>query len=188
MRKVITLMHLSLDGFAAAPDEGLDWTVMDDEMYPLAAKLFADVDTAIYGRKTYEGMYGYWPTVPGNPESTPDERVHAEWVEHVAKVVFSTTLQRVDWNNSRLIKSDLAGEINTLKRQPGKSLMIFGSPRLVHAFMEHDLIDEYRLFIDPVLLGAGLPFFNHSADRIRLTLIESKTFRNGVVHVAYERA
>src|SRR5215470_13481475 len=189
MRKVVSLLHVSLDGFAASNEGmGLEWTFrgMNDEISNFANTLLSDVDTAMYGRQTYQGMQGYWSTVPNNPASTPHEREHARWIEQIHKLVFSTTLESADWNNSRLIKDHLAAEVKALKQQPGGTMMIFGSPKLVHSFIQHGLIDEYRLFLHPIVIGAGTPVF--SDIKVNLNLVESKTFGNGVVYLRYQPA
>jgi dihydrofolate reductase len=108
-------------------------------------------------------------------------------VEEVHKVVFSTTLQKVTWNNTTLINStDTAAAVTRLKQQPGKKLMIFGSPRLTYSFMEHDLIDEYLIQVNPVILGEGIPLFKHVQQRTDLQLLKAVTFKTGVVGLHYE--
>jgi dihydrofolate reductase len=185
MRNVISLMHVSLDGFVAGPNGEMDWIAIDEEMYSDVADLVSTVDTALYGRVTYHGMESYWPTVPANPASTKEERRHAHWVENVQKIVFSTTLESVGWNNTRLVKANVAEEIARLKQQPGKNLMIFGSPTLTHTFIQLGLIDEYRITVNPVVLGSGIPLFKDVREQIALKLLASKTFRSGVVGLHY---
>ena len=187
MRKVISLMHSSLDGFVATPEGGLEWGRIDDEITTYVDRLISTADTALYGRVTYQMMESYWPTVPANPSSTGRERDHAHWVEHVSKIVFSRSLERVEWNNSRLVKDHIAEEISRLKGLPGKHLMIFGSPSLTHTFMEMDLIDEYRITVNPVVLGRGIPMFTDDAKPVKLRLLETKSFQSGVVALGYER-
>lgn len=191
MRKLVAFMHVSLDGYAAPADGSLEWTFrgMSEEVSQASSMLLKDVDTALYGRQTYQGMQGYWTTVPGNPESTPDEIEHAHWVEQISKIVFSTTLETTDWHNSRLIKDHVAEEINLLKQQPGQTLMIFGSPRLVHSLIHLDpgLIDEYRLFLHPIVLGDGAPLFKNVKESMNLNLSASKIFTNGVAYLCYQR-
>jgi dihydrofolate reductase len=185
MRNVISLMHVSLDGFVAGPNGEMDWIAIDEEMYSDVADLVSTVDTALYGRVTYHGMESYWPTVPANPASTKEERRHAHWVENVQKIVFSTTLESVGWNNTRLVKANVAEEVARLKQQPGKNLMIFGSPTLTHTFIQLGLIDEYRITVNPVVLGSGIPLFKDVREQIALKLLASKTFRSGVVGLHY---
>src|SRR3954469_13597226 len=128
MRKVISFMHVSLDGFVSGPAGEMDWITMDEEIFKDAIDLEATTDTALYGRTTYQMMEGYWPTVLANPNSTTLELCHAVWVENIHKIVFSTTLKEVSWNNTRLIKENIAEKILKLKQRQGKSMIIFGSP------------------------------------------------------------
>ena len=186
MRKVISFMHVSLDGFTAGPNGELEWAIVDEELNPYVDALFRNVDTALYGRVTYLGMQSYWPTVLTDPEASPRDLKHAQWVENVSKIVFSTTLARAEWKNSRLVKDHIAEEIASLKQQPGLDLMIFGSPRLTHTFIHLGLIDEYRLFLNPIALGGGIPLFQDIKDQVKLKLVNSKTHPSGVVLLSYQ--
>ncbi len=187
MRNVISLMHVSLDGFTAGPNGELEWAIVDEESYEDVADLVTTVDTALYGRVTYQMMESYWPTVPANPSSTRDELRHAHWVENVHKIVFSTSLESVTWNNTRLVKEHIAAEVARLKRLPGEDMMIFGSPSVVHTLTQHGVIDEYRLYVNPLVLGDGVPLFKGSKDRINLELLRARTYRSGVVGLHYRR-
>ena len=187
MRKIISLMHVSLDGFAAGPNGELEWAIVDEEIYQDVTDLLRTVDTAVYGRVTYQMMESYWPTVPANPASTALELQHAHWVEKIHKIVFSRTLETAKWNNTRLIKENIAEEVAKLKQQPGKNLMIFGSPSITHTLTYLGLIDEYRINVDPVILGSGIPLFKDVKDRIHLKLLEAKTFHSGVVGLHYRK-
>jgi len=134
-------------------------------------------------------MAGYWLTVPGNPASTPAELEHARWLDNATKIVVSRTLDRIDWNdaqNTLLIKDNIAEEINKVKQQPGKDIWFLGSTMLAQTFMQLDLIDEYRSNINPTVLGRGKPLFASSARAIPLKLLESRTFKSGVVALRYE--
>ena len=178
-------MHTSLDGFVAGPNGEMDWINVDEEIFDYVGQQTNEADTALYGRVTYQMMESYWPTVLLNNSSTELELRHAKWMENISKIVFSETLEKVEWNNTRLINENIPKEIIKLKQQPGKNIMIFGSPRLTHSFMQWDLIDEYRININPVILGGGIPMFNiHS--RIDLKLIATKIFRSGVAGLHYK--
>ncbi|EQA35614.1 riboflavin biosynthesis protein RibD C-terminal domain protein [Leptospira inadai serovar Lyme str. 10] len=181
MRKVSLLAHASLDGFVGGPNGEMDWISHDDEIFRYVTEHFKSVDTCLYGRVVYQMMESYWPTVSKNPAATKMELHHADWVENIQKIVFSTTLEKAEWNNTRLVKSNVAEEISKLKKQPGKNMMIFGSPRLTHSFMQMGLIDEFVININPVILGNGIPLFKESKDKIDLKLINSTTFKCGVV-------
>ena len=189
MRKVVAMIHLSLDALAAGPNDELDWISYDDELERYAHSMHALTDAVIWGRRTYEGMAGYWLTVPGNPESTESEREHARFLADATKIVVSRTLDRVEWNgapNTVLIKDNISDEINAIKRQPGKDIWFLGSIGLAQTFMRLDLIDEFRINVNPTVLGQGKPFFD-SGSHFLLRLLESRTLGSGVVTLRYER-
>ena len=187
MRKVILLMHMSLDGFVTGKNGEMNWITIDDEIFKDANDLANTADVALYGRKTYQMMESYWPSVLANANSTLSELEHARWMEDVSKIVFSRTLEKVEWNNSTLIRGNLAQEVMALKQKSGRSMIIFGSPGLTHNFIEQGLIDEYRINVNPVVLGGGVPLFKNTEDRINLKLLRAKTFSSGVVGLLYEK-
>jgi dihydrofolate reductase len=186
MRKVISFMHVSLDGFTAGPNGELEWAIVDEELNPYVDSLFKSVDIAMYGRVTYQLMESYWPNMLDDPTATERERAHARWVDNVSKIVFSSTLSTADWKNTRLIKDRIAEEIHALKRESGGDLMIFGSPGLTHSFMRLGLIDEYRLFLNPILLGSGIPLFQDAKVWTKLKLLDATKFQAGVVGLHYQ--
>ena len=186
MRKVISFMHVSLDGFTTGRNGELEWAIVDDELNPYVDSLFKTVDTVLFGRACYLGMQSYWPTVLTDPEAAPRERAHAHWIENVPKVAFSTTLSDVTWKNSRLVKDHITEEIAALKREPGLDLMILGSPGLTHSFTHLGLIDEYHIFLNPIVLGGGIPLFQDITEWTKLKLLGTKTFQSGVVSLHYE--
>ncbi|MFI5782084.1 dihydrofolate reductase family protein [Nocardia sp. NPDC051570] len=187
MRTVAAFEHMTLDGYASSGQgTGFEWTfhAFSDEFAEFAdGHLRADIDTAIYGRQTYLGMYGYWGDQP-TAESSAHERAHAEWVKAVDKIVCSTTLESADWNNTRLIRGDLAREFAELKAGPGGTMAIYASPRLVHSFVDLGLIDEFRLIVHPVVLGSGTPLF-HDKSALDLDLMESQAFESGAIYLRY---
>ncbi len=189
MRKLILFLHTSLDGFVEGPKGGMDigWVSYDADLEKHAKEILSSTDTVIWGRSTYQMMHNYWPSVPKNPSASEHELNHAEWIEKTAKIVISTTLEKVEWNNSRLVKEDVEEEIRKLKQQPGKDLVILGSPRLAHYLMQLDLIDEYKITVSPVLIGSGLPLFQGLKEKIDLKLIENKTFDSGAIGLVYQR-
>jgi dihydrofolate reductase len=189
MRRVIFLIHLSLDGYAAGPNDELDWIAYDDELEQYAHAMHDETDAVIWGRRTYEGMAGYWLTVPGNPNSTPAELEHARFLDDATKIVVSRTLDHIDWNetqNTVLIKDDIAEAINKIKQQPGKDIWLLGSTALAQTFMELDLIDDYRINLNPTTLGSGKSLFGGVTRPISLKLLESRPFKSGVVALRYE--
>lgn len=189
MRKLILFLHASLDSFVEGPNGAMDigWIAYDADLANHANKILSSADTVIWGRATYQMMHNYWPTMLSNPEASEHERNHAEWIEKTEKIVFSTTLDTVEWNNSRLVKDHVEEEINKLKQQPGKDMVILGSPRFAHYLMQLGLIDEYKITVSPVLLGSGLPLFQGIEQKTSLKLIENKTFASGAIGLHYQK-
>ena len=185
MRKLVLFMHISLDGFAADPDRGLDFLSYDKELEQYADELVKTVGSPVYGRTTYQLMESYWPTVLKKPNASKHALEHAEWVENVPKIVFSKTLTEVTWNNTQLIKDNVTEEVKKLKQQPGKDLAIFGSPGLATTFMNLGLIDEYKLTVHPIILGNGISVFTNNTTKRTLKLLDSKTLKSGVVTLHY---
>jgi len=188
MRKLVLFLHASLDGFVEGPKGAMDigWASYDTDLEKYVKENLSTADTVIWGRGTYQMMHSYWTSVPSNPSASQHELNHAEWIEKTAKIVFSTTLEKVEWNNSRLVKEDVEEEIKNLKQQPGKDMVILGSPRFAHYLIQHDLIDEYKITVSPVLIGSGLPLFQGLEEKINLKLIENKTFDSGAIGLVYQ--
>ena len=186
MRRIVLFMHTSLDGFAAGPKGEMDWIHVDEEIFDYAAVRTNESDTALYGRVTYQMMESYWPTAAESPGATKHDKEHSAWYSKVAKVILSKTMQGQKLKNTVIISEDLKGHINELKQKEGKEIIIFGSPSAARSLMELDLIDDYWLFINPFLLGKGIPVFTN-AEKKELKLIDSHTFSSGVVCVHYER-
>jgi dihydrofolate reductase len=184
MRKIIVSEMVSLDGFFARPDGDLDWHVVDDEFNAFARKQLDEMDTLLFGRVTYEGMASYWPT----EAALADDPEIAAAMNRLPKVVFSRTLNALEWSNSQLARGDIAEEIRRLKAQPGKDMAIFGSGEIVSALTRKGLIDEYRLFVCPVVLGSGKPLFARLSDTLNLRLLNSQPFASGVVLLYYRPA
>lgn len=185
MRKVILFMHMSLDGFIAGPNGEMDWIAVNDEIFQDVIALQPAMDTALLGGTLYQDMVGYWPGVPANPESSPMDREHAQWLNSAPKLVFSNTLPGVDWENARIVRGDIAEEIAAVKAQPGKNLILFGGAAIAQSFMQRGLIDEYRLNVNPVILGGGKHLFANLNDRLNLKLINTKAYSNGVLSLVY---
>ncbi|MEO8612935.1 MAG: dihydrofolate reductase family protein [Chloroflexota bacterium] len=187
MRKVILLMHVTLDGFAAGLNGEMDWISYDDALETYVHALHDSTDAAIYGRETYEMMQSYWPTVLSDPTSSEGAKNHARWYEAVTKVIVSRTLESDESVKRVVIGKNLVAEMQAIKQQPGKDLWLIGSPSVSQVLVEHDLIDEYWLNVNPVILGKGKPFFGSPQDKLGLKLISSQTFAGGVVALRYER-
>jgi dihydrofolate reductase len=183
-RTVIYAMGVSLDGFIAGPDGSIDWTAPDEELHRFHNEQARATGVNLYGRRLYEAMR-YWETaedVAGAPEH---ELEFARLWKQTPRLVFSTTLDRVEGGAS-LARGDVAEEVARLKEQPGGSISV-GGAGLAATLISLDLVDEYRLFVYPVVLGAGTPYFPALDERIDLRLAEGRTFGSGVAYLRYER-
>jgi dihydrofolate reductase len=185
MRKIIISLHTTLDGFVAGPNGEMDWIKFDDELFDVVGKVTNEADTALYGRVTYEMMASYWPGAADLPGASKHDIEHSQWYNSVHKVVISRTLTGDQAYKTTFIGHNVPGEIAKIKNQPGKNILIFGSPAIVHVLMEHSLIDEYWLFINPVILGKGIPLFIEMNHKAALKLVTSKTFPCGVIGLNY---
>jgi dihydrofolate reductase len=186
MRKVIFAMLVSLDGFIETTGGDLSWSVPDAELHQHFNDQERDLDLLFYGRRLYETMSAYWPTADEDPSATEVEKEYARIWRDKPKVVFSRTLTQVGWNSS-LFKGDIASEVNRLKQLPGKAMSV-GGAELASAFMQLGLIDEYQLYLHPVILGGGKPMFRPLHDRIDLRLVETRPFNQGVFLLRYQRS
>jgi dihydrofolate reductase len=180
MRKLIAAINMTLDGFC-------DHTAMisDEEIHQHYNELLSNAGTLIYGRITYQLMESYWPSVVKNPTGNKPRDEFAVLIDNISKIVFSRTLKNVDWKNTKLKKEVIKEEVLELKRQAGKNILV-GSPSLIVALTQLDLIDEYQLGVQPIVLGSGLPLFKNVKDRVNLKLLKTKTFGCGAVTLYYE--
>ena len=185
MRNLVLFMHTSLDGFVAGSNGEMDWIKVDAEIFGYAEQRTQAADTALYGRTTYEMMEAYWPTAADQPNPTKHDIDHSRWYNHVAKVVLSKTMQGKNLVNTKVISSNVTDEILKLKQGAGKEIIIFGSPTAAHSLIAANLIDDYWLFVNPVLLGQGIPLFKDIKGKMPLTLVASKVFSSGVVGLHY---
>ncbi|SFB34506.1 Dihydrofolate reductase [Lentibacillus halodurans] len=184
-RKVIYSQMVSLDGFTEGLNREIDWSAPDEELFKYINNQEDAFDTHLYGRRTYENMASYWPTADTDPLATENEIEFARKWKEVTKIVFSKTLDRVE-GNARVVKNNITQEIKKLKEQPGKD-MVLGGSNIATTFMKLNLIDEYWLYIHPVVLGNGTPMFKRLDDRINLQLVKTRTFDSRVVHLRYQR-
>ncbi len=182
MRRVFLFMMVSLDGFYEGPNQDISWHHVDEEFNDYAIQQLDDVDTLLFGRVTYQMMASYWPTQSAI-ESDP---IVAGKMNSVRKIVFSRTLGKAEWNNSRLVKENIAEEVRRLKQQPGKELAIFGSSDLAVSLMQMGLIDELRIMVNPVVLGNGKPLFKGLSHKVELRLTRTRSFGSGNVLLCYE--
>jgi dihydrofolate reductase len=189
MRKLFLSIMVSLDGFASGPDGELAWIEVEDpelEQHMLT-NVLQTIDTQIFGRVAYELLAGYWPHAESEPASD-GEREQAKLVNSIPKLVLSRGSGPLTWGPATRLNGDIAGQIKALKREPGKDIALFAGPETASVFMKLDLIDEYRIMVYPVVLGAGRSPFPAPADRLDLKLEEAKTFlQSGVVILRYVR-
>lgn len=183
MRKLIYSMSVSLDGFIAGPDGAIDWSVPDEELFRFHHQQVQEIGVHLCGRRLYETML-YWETAEEGPLAAEHVKFAQTW-KALPKVVFSTTLQSVV-GNTRLVRDGVGEEVSRLKEQPGKDIAV-GGAGLARACMKPDLIDEWRLFVSPVVLGGGTPYFPTLDERINLELVETKTFGSRVVYLRCRR-
>jgi len=186
MRNLIFFMHTSLDGFVAGPQGEMNWIKVDEEIFDFVATMTDKADTALYGRVTYEMMQSYWPTAGDEPDASKHDKEHSAWYNKVTKIVLSKTMSDKGLLNTTVISDGLADRINKIKQQDGKNILIFGSPRASHSLLSEGLVDEFWLFVNPVLLGQGIPLFKGITETTKLELAESKKFDCGVIALHYK--
>ncbi|WP_423148123.1 dihydrofolate reductase family protein [Rubrolithibacter danxiaensis] len=190
MRKIISFMHISLDGFAAGPNGEMNWIKVDEEIFDHVGKRISQVDTALYGRVTFQMMENYWPTAGDKPDASKHDIEHSKWYSKVHKVVLSKTMSTDDGRdagltNTTIISDNLSDRINEIKQQAGEDILVFGSPTATHSLMQQNLIDGYWLFVNPIILGQGIPLFADIKDKIKLKLLTSQQFNCGVTELNY---
>jgi dihydrofolate reductase len=178
MRRLIVSNLMSLDGFFEGPNKNIDWFMVDEEFFDYAREMLRAADTLLFGRATYEHMAAYWPAAPS------DEI--ADKMNGLPKLVASRTLQQTSWNNSKVIKGNVAEEIANLKQTPGKDIVLLGSSILASSLLQEGLIDEYRVILVPLLLGRGSPLFKNITKQIRFKLGETKLLKSGVTILYYQ--
>jgi dihydrofolate reductase len=185
MRKVIYSMSMSLDGYIAGPDGTFDWSAPDEELHRFHNQRVREVGAHFCGRRLYETMV-YWETADQDPSAPEHVLEFARIWQALPKIVFSNTLETVE-GNTRLATGGVAEEVAALKQQPGKDIAV-GGAGLASSFVKLGLIDEYQLFVNPVVVGGGTPFFPALDEQINLELVETRTFGSRVVYLRYRRA
>lgn len=178
-------MHISLDGFVAGPKGEMDWIKVDEEIFDYVGKRINEGDTALYGRVTYEMMENYWPTAADKPTASKHDIEHAKWYKNVRKVVLSKTMKNADLANTEIISDKLSERMNKIKQQAGSDILLFGSPAATHSLIQLNLIDGYWLFVNPIILGRGIPLFVDIKDKINLKLLNTRQFTSGVTELDY---
>jgi len=187
MRKIISFMHISLDGFVAGPNGELDWAKVDEEIFDHVGKRISEGDTALYGRVTYQLMESYWPTAADKPTASKHDKEHSKWYSKVHKVVLSKTMNPDSFRetNTTIISHNLLDNINKIKQQGDKEILLFGSPTATHSLIQLNLIDGYWLFVNPIILGQGIPLFVDIKEKIKLKLLTTRQFTSGVTELNY---
>ena len=195
---MLTLIYwVTADGYFARPDGNLEWVVPDDEQAQAAAEGISGIDTVLFGRVTYELFEAFWrhavedspsaldPHRPG--QRSREHRAIAIWLNETTKLVFSRTLRSVTWRNAHLLHELDLREVEGMKKQPGKDMMVLGSGSIVSQLTQHGLIDEYQFVVCPVLLGSGQPLLSGLSKGLRLDLVEAKKYKSGDVLLRYAR-
>jgi dihydrofolate reductase len=185
MRRIISFAHISLDGFVAGPNGEMDWIKINDEIFAHVEQRIGQTDTAMYGRKTYDMMESYWPTAADQPNATRHDKVHSGWYRKSNKIVLSQSMKGEARPNTTIISDNFAEHIRSIREQPGTEILLFGSPSATHALMEHGLIDGYWLFVNPVVLGTGIPLFDGHQSKTKLDLLSTRKFNCGVTELNY---
>lgn len=188
MRKIIVTMWVTLDGFIAGPNNDMRFV---GELYDAAMGKYEDdlvsaADTLLLGRVTYESFAGSWPSVPDRPNADPGEVAYARKLNAMRKIVFSKTLPAAEWNNSTLLREIVPEEIEQLKQEPGRDMVIYGSASVIQALTNYGLIDEYQLLVHPFLLGDGKPLFANIKQKVDLKLVNTEARSSGVVVLTYQ--
>lgn len=187
MRRTVLLMHVSLDGFVAGPNGELDWIKLSDDLGDEVRAITDGADAALYGANTYRMMASYWPTAAQRPHATKHDIDHWRWANRSQKFVFSTRMQETNWSNTTIIRDNAAEELLKLKSQPGRDLLMLGSPTLAKSLMRLGLIDEFHFNVHPVALGSGIAMFDDLDGYFNLDLVETKVFSTDVVGLHYRK-
>ncbi|MGZ8537957.1 MAG: dihydrofolate reductase family protein [Flavisolibacter sp.] len=188
MRKIISFMHISLDGFVAGPKGEMGWIKVDEEIFDHVGKRISEGDTALYGRVTYQMMENYWPNAGNKPKASRHDIEHSKWYNKVHKVVLSKTMKDAGVANTTIISNNLSERINEIKqsRSDGsEDILLFGSPTATHSLIQLNLIDGYWLFVNPIILGQGIPLFVDIKEKINLKLLTTRQFTSGVTELNY---
>jgi dihydrofolate reductase len=188
MRKIVSFMHVSLDGLVAGPNGEMNWIHVDQEIFDFVAERTNEADMALYGRVTYDMMEAYWPTAPLQPNASKHDIEHGNWYKQVDKLVISKTMEGQQKDKTTIIGHDIDKQVSEIKNKAGKEIIIFGSPRATQTLMEYQLVDEFWLFVNPILLGTGMPMFKNIKTPVSLKLVNNHLFKgSGVVCLHYEK-
>lgn len=178
-------MHISLDGFVAGPNGEMNWIKANEEIFDHVGKRISQGDTALYGRVTYEMMESYWPAAANKPNASKHDREHSAWYKQIHKLVLSKTMIGAELPDTTIISENLSDIIHEIKQQGEKEILLFGSPTATHSLMQLNLIDGYWLFVNPIILGQGIPLFAGIHDKVKLNLVSVHPFTCGVTELNY---
>ena len=178
-------MHISLDGFVAGPNGELNWAKVDEEIFDHVGKRISEGDTALYGRVTYQLMESYWPTAADKPTASKHDIEHSKWYSKVHKVVLSKTIKDAGLTNTKIISDNVSDRINEIKKSGDKDILLFGSPTATHSLIQLNLIEGYWLFVNPIILGQGIPLFADIKAKTKLKLLSTRQFTSGVTELDY---
>ena len=178
-------MHISLDGFVAGPNGEMNWIKVNEEIFDHVGKRIGQTDTALYGRVTYQMMESYWPGAGEKPSASRHDVAHSKWYNKAHKIVLSKTISGEGLTNTNIIGNNLSESINEIKQQPGSDILLFGSPTATHSLIQLNLIDGYWLFVNPVILGRGIPLFTDIKEKVNLKLLNTHQFTCGVTELDY---
>jgi dihydrofolate reductase len=182
MGKLYVFNFVTLNGCFEGPKGDISWHRHGAEENKFAAKNLKSGSILLFGRVTYEMMANYWPT----PIAVKNDPIVAKGMNNAEKIVFSKTLKKVEWNNTRLVKSNIVAEIRKLKKTSGKNMTLLGSGSILTLFAEHNLIDEYQIMVDPVVIVKGTPVFKNIKNKLDLKLTRTRAFKSGVVLLCYK--
>ncbi len=185
MRKLILLVHTSLDGFVAGTKGELDGFDASEENLQFVCDLTAEADAALFGRISYQLLNGYWPNAKNLPNASKGTTSYSTWYSKAKKIVISKTLVKEHSGNALFISDDIASAISEIKNQQGKDILIFGSPSVSQLLMRHHLIDSIWIFVNPVIFGKGIPLFKATENKSTLKLVATKQFHNGEIALHY---
>jgi dihydrofolate reductase len=185
MRKIISFIHISLDGFVAGPKGEMNWIKVDEEIFEHVGKRISQTDAALYGRVTFEMMENYWPEAGKQPDASKHDIDHSRWYNTAHKIVLSKTLKEESLNNTTVISHNISEKISEIKKKSGTEILLFGSPTATHSLMQQNLIDGFWLFVNPIVLGQGIPLFVDVKNQIKLKLLTTEQFSNGVTELNY---
>lgn len=186
MGNIVLFMHASLDGFAAGTKGEMNWIHVDEEIFDFVGERIAKTNTALYGRVTFQMMESYWPTAADQPGASKHDKEHAAWYKNAHKVVLSNTLNQATFTNTTVIGKGYVAAIQKLKKETTGDILLFGSPTAAHSLLAENLIDECWLFVNPVLLGEGIPVFKDIKEKQPLKLLKTHVFSSGVVCLQHE--